>query len=71
MDQGEDKHDAQPGTILACPEDYISQIGIATCSVHVLAVLTYDWSVISVNQWTSADAAIDGSCVEGNSKIGE
>jgi hypothetical protein len=71
VDKEEDEHDARPGTILACPEDYISQIGIATCSVHVLAVLTYDWSSQSVDQQTSADAAIDGSCVEGNSKIGE
>ena len=45
------------------------QIGIATCSVHVLAVLTSDWSSQSVNQQTSADATIDGSCVEGNSKL--
>ena len=69
MDKEEDEHDARPGTILACPEDYISQIGFATCSVHVLAVLTYDWSVISVNQWTSADAAIDESCTPRVSRV--
>jgi hypothetical protein len=62
VDKEEDEHDARPSSILACPDGYISYFYFAARLVRVPAVLTYDWSVISVNQWTSADAAIDESC---------